>query len=128
MACPIIDRYAWLDEVIAKIARVYADEFDLVPVDRENVYEQKHGSAIKCTYRFVFRERRPWVLPNEEGTQLMRLIKGAARAAKADPPLVSTRIKGQHDFCDWGFDEEGGFMWIFLQPEEDSKKSKPNRV
>lgn len=122
MASTSVNRYAWLDEVVGKIARVYADEFDLVFAGREDVYQPKHSSCQKVTYRFVFKEGAPQVLPNEEGTQLMKLIKGAARVAKADPPLVSTRINGQHDFAEWGHLEEGTFMWIFLDVPKDPQK------
>jgi len=106
--------YAWLDEVMVKISRVYQDEFLLVPAGKEESYEEKHGSCIKCTYRFVFAENAQQVLPNEEGMQLMRLIKSAARAAQANPPLVSTRIKSKHDFGDWFWDERGALMVVFL--------------
>lgn len=112
-----VDRYAWLDDVIRKIAFVYADSFNLVPAGRAEEYHEKHGSCQRVTYRFVFRDGVLEQLPNEDGDRLMRLIKQAAKIAKANPPLVPTIAKGRHDFADWGWTPEGAEMWIFLQPE-----------
>ncbi len=115
------DRYAWLDDIIRKISFVYQDDFQLLPAGREESYEEKHGSCQKCTYRFVFRDGvEPKLPPDKEGARLMRLIKQAAKIAKADPPLVQTRIRGHHDFADWGWTPTGAEMWIFLEiPNEE---------
>lgn len=112
---------AWLDEVIAKISFVYLDEFKLVSVGRTEDYHEKHGSCFRCTYRFVFRDEvEPKLPPDEEGARLMKLIKQAAKLAKADPPLVQTRIRGHHDFADWGWTPTGAEMWVFLEiPHEE---------
>ena len=118
MATEPVDRYAWLDEVIRKIAFVYQDDFTLVPAGRTEEYHPKHGSCQRFTYRFVFAEGAYQALPNEEGMRLMKLIKQAAVLAKAEPTLVSTRTKGRHDYADWGWSTEGAEMWIFLKPEK----------
>jgi hypothetical protein len=117
--------HKWLDELLCtQISNVFADEWTLEHVETKEEYNEKHGSCIRCTYRFVWNEdatRR--VLPMEHGDALMRLIKNAAKRAKAE--LVATKIKSRRDFCDWGWTPEGeALMWIFLDPIEKKNKKK----
>ena len=113
----------WLDKLLVdQISGVFAEEWTLEHLESEEEYHEKHGSCIRCSYRFRwnpalgFQDRK---LPIDYGPNLMRLIRNAARGA--DPPacLVQTKTKGKHDFCDWGWvDEEDAHLWVFLDPSE----------
>jgi len=114
-----VDKYAWLDDIVRRIALVYHDDFTLVPVSREHVVHPTHGNCQCFTYKFVFRKSASKRLPNEDGPRLMRLISQSAKIAKASPTLVPTRKNGKHDFGDWGWvDKETAHMWIFLDAEK----------
>ena len=118
----------WLDDVIAKISFIYLGEFKLVSIGRFEDYTEKHGSCFRCTYKFVFNDGVQQKLPNEDGDRLMKLIKQASKIAEANPPLVPTKIKGQHDFSDWGWTPTGAEMWIFLEVPKDPQKRGLNRA
>jgi hypothetical protein len=111
-------QHEWLDTLLCRqISGLFADDWMLEHVITESVDNEKHGECVRCTYRFVWNpdlESQDRKLPNPFGPSLMRLIKNAAKRSKAE--LVQTKIRGSHDFCDWGWqDEDTALMWIYLE-------------
>jgi len=114
----------WLDKLLCEeVSGLFADEWTLEHQGNEEIYHPKHGSCIRCTYRFVWNPNlsaQQQQLPLAFGNNITRLIENAAKGSKAD--LVSTMTKGKHDFGDWGHTPEGSLMWVFLEVPETGEK------
>lgn len=113
--------FAWLDELVGKVALIFGDAFIWNPTGREVLRgAPKHGDCIRCTFRMTRPDgRRITALPTEEARNLMELIAATAQNAAAEPDLVQTFVDGKHDFCDWGWNLDGhAECWIYLELPE----------
>jgi len=108
-----------------QIGNTFSDLFIMTVGGKELQDNEKHGRCLRCAYVCAYHKGLPQAqaqLPHDQGKRIMDLIANAARRAKADPPLVETKVGGKHDYCDWGWIGEGvAEMWVFLQPP----RSKP---
>lgn len=111
-------QFAWLDVLAAKVNAVFGDAFVWALIGREVLRgAPKHGDCVRVSYRMTLPDGAPMErLPYHEGENLGKLVKEVAESEAADPDLVQTVIAGKHDFCDWGWGQDGNAeCWVYLE-------------